>query len=184
MTHAQRRQERNLTFQTGKQRSNSMNGRSKRTVMVAVACLNTLVALSPTGAAEITILSSRNVQPEMDAIIPAFEHSSGHKVAISYASTPEFIDRFNEGPRVDMAILYTPTMDRFLASTKIAVASRFDILQSDIGTVVRAGARSPTSAPSPHSGARCLGQDRLPSVRVRPGYTWRPCFKSSGSPNN
>jgi molybdate transport system substrate-binding protein len=79
----------------------------------------------------------------MDAIIPAFERSSGHKVAISYAATPEFIDRFKGGPRVDMAILFTETMDRFLATTKISVGSRFDILQSDIGAVVRAGAPKP-----------------------------------------
>jgi molybdate transport system substrate-binding protein len=110
--------------------------------MAAAVCLNMLI-VSSASAAEITILSSRNVQPEMDAIIPAFERSSGHKVAIIYAATPEFIDRFKEGPRVDMAILFTETMDRFLATAKISVGSRFDILQSDIGVVVRAGAPKP-----------------------------------------
>jgi molybdate transport system substrate-binding protein len=120
-----------------------MNGRSKRATTAAVVCLNLLIAVSSASAAEIAILSSRNVQPEMDAIIPAFERSSGHKVAISYAATPEFIDRFNKGPQIDMAILFTETMDRFLATTKISVGSRFDILQSDIGAVVRAGAPKP-----------------------------------------
>jgi hypothetical protein len=71
-----------------------MNGRSKRATVVAVVCLNILIAVSSARAAEIAILSSRNVQPEMDAIIPGFERSSGHKVAISYAATPEFIDRW------------------------------------------------------------------------------------------
>jgi len=120
-----------------------MNGRSKCGVTVAAACLSVLIAASGVCAAEITILSSRNVQPEMDAIIPDFERSSGHKVSISYATTPEFIDRFKKDPRLDMAILYTDTMDRFVATTKIAVGSRFDILQSGIGAVVRAGAPKP-----------------------------------------
>jgi molybdate transport system substrate-binding protein len=118
-----------------------MNGQSKRAALVV--CLNLVMAISSASAAEITILSSRNVQPEMDAIIPAFERSSGHKVVISYAATPEFIDRFNRGPGVDMAILFTETMDRFVATTRISVGSRFDILQSGIGAVVRSGAPKP-----------------------------------------
>jgi len=72
-----------------------------------------------------------------------FERANGHKVSISYAATPEFTKRFNEGPRIDMAILFTETMDRFVATTKISVGSRFDILQSGIGAVVRAGAPKP-----------------------------------------
>jgi len=120
-----------------------MTGRSKRVAIVTMACLSAFIATSGTSAAEITILSSRNVQPEMDAIIPAFEHLSGHKVSISYASTPEFIDRFNKGARVDMAILFTETMDRFVATSTISVGNRYDILQSGIGAVVRVGAPKP-----------------------------------------
>jgi len=117
-----------------------MTERSKHATMMAAACLNVLIAISSASAVEITILSSRNVQPEMDAVIPSFERSSGHKVAISYAATPEFTKRFNESPHIDMAILFTETMDRFVVTTKIPVASRFDILQSGIGAVVRTGA--------------------------------------------
>jgi molybdate transport system substrate-binding protein len=116
---------------------------STRVAVYAAACLGVVLATTGVSAAEITILSSLNVQPEMDAVIPEFERMTGHKVSISYASTPDFVARFNQSPHVDMAILYTLTMDRFLATTKLAVAGRFDILQSAIGAVVRAGAPKP-----------------------------------------
>ena len=120
-----------------------MNGRSKVTATVVAACLSTMIAASGANGAEITILSSLNVQPEMDAIIPYFERATHHKVSISYASSPDFLKRVQDGARMDMAILYTETMDRLIQTTKISVGNRFDILQSGIGTVVRAGAPKP-----------------------------------------
>src|SRR5437763_7092057 len=103
---------------------------TRKVSAVAAVCISAAIVGPAVNAAEIIILSSRNVQPEMDAVIPFFERANGHKVSISYAATPEFTKRFNEGPRIDMAILFTETMDRFVATTKISVGSRFDILQS------------------------------------------------------
>jgi molybdate transport system substrate-binding protein len=108
-----------------------------------VGCVTAVIAGSAVSAAEITIFSSLNVQPEMDAVIPLYERASGHKVSISYATSPEFFKRVEAGTRMDMAILFTETMDRFIRTTNVAVGSRFDILQSGIGAVVRAGAHKP-----------------------------------------
>src|SRR5215470_8073024 len=110
---------------------------------VMTACVGAVLGGFGVNSAEITILSSRNVQPEMDAVIPLFERASGHKVTISYPPNPDLFKRFEEGARADMAILFTETMDRFIQTTKVAVGSRFDILQSGIGAVVRAGAPKP-----------------------------------------
>src|SRR5262249_4513039 len=110
---------------------------------VADACSSTMIAASGANGAEITILSSPNVQPEMDAIIPYFERATHHKVSISYATSPDFLKRVQDGARMDMAILFTETMDRLLSTTKIDIGSRFDILQSGIGAGVRAGAPKP-----------------------------------------
>jgi len=116
-----------------------------REVIAAFATGLICTRLSPNvlSAAEITILSSLNVQPEMEAVIPHFERATGHKVSISYATSPDFLKRVQDGARMDMGILFTETMDRLLSSTKIEVGSRFDILQSGIGAVVRAGAPKP-----------------------------------------
>jgi molybdate transport system substrate-binding protein len=112
-------------------------------ILTAAVFVIPVIAGHGVNAAEVTILSSLNVQPEMDAIIPAFERASAYKVSISYATTPEFFKRFDGRMRADMAILFTETMDRFVQSTNIAVGSRFDILQSGIGAVVRTGAPKP-----------------------------------------
>jgi molybdate transport system substrate-binding protein len=102
-------------------------------------------AISATGAntAEIIILSSPNVQPEMDAVIPEFERASGHKVSISYGLTPTLFKQVGEGAPFDVTILFTETMDRLIQTTKLPVGGRFDILQSGIGVVVLAGAQRP-----------------------------------------
>jgi molybdate transport system substrate-binding protein len=110
---------------------------------LTAGCLSVAISASGISAAEITIFSSLNVQPEMDAVIPLYERTSGHKVSISYASSPDFFKRVDGGTPMDMAILFTETMDRFVQTTKVAVGSRFDILQSGIGGVVRAGAPRP-----------------------------------------
>jgi molybdate transport system substrate-binding protein len=110
---------------------------------IAAVCISAAISGPAVDAAEITILSSLNVQPEMDAIIPEFERASGHRVSISYATSPELVKRLEAGTRADMAILFTETMDRFVQTTKIAVGSRFDILQSGIGVVVRSGSPRP-----------------------------------------
>jgi molybdate transport system substrate-binding protein len=108
-----------------------------------IGSIGAFASPSALGAAEITILSSLNVQPEMDAVIPHFERATGHKVSISYATSPDFLKRVQDGLRMDMGILFTETMDRLLSTTKIDIGSRFDILQSGIGAVVRAGAPKP-----------------------------------------
>ena len=120
-----------------------MTASTRLLAALTAGCLSAAIAASASSAAEITIYSSLNVQPEMDAVIPLYERSSGHKVSISYATSPEFFKRVDSGTRMDMAILFTETMDRFVQTTKVAVGSRFDILQSGIGGVVRAGAPKP-----------------------------------------
>jgi len=64
-------------------------------VIAAFATGLICTCLSPhvLSAAEITILSSLNVQPEMEAVIPHFERATGHKVSISYATSPDFLKR-------------------------------------------------------------------------------------------
>lgn len=115
----------------------------RMTAAVAAVCISAVIAASALYAADFTVLSSRNVQPEMDAVIPPFERSSGHKVSISYPPNPDLFKRFEEGAHADMVILYTETMDRLLKTSKISVGSRFDILQSGIGVVVRVGSSKP-----------------------------------------
>jgi len=121
----------------------AMTGSGRAIAALIAGSIGAVFCAGMLGAAEITILSSLNVQPEMDAVIPHFERATGHKVSISYATSPDFLKRVQDGARMDMAILFTETMDRLVQTTKMDVGSRFDILQSGIGAVVRAGAPRP-----------------------------------------
>ena len=70
-------------------------------ILIAAVFVIPVIAGHGVNAGEGTILSSRNVQPEMDAIIPAFERASAYKVSISYATTPKFFKRFDGRMRAD-----------------------------------------------------------------------------------
>jgi molybdate transport system substrate-binding protein len=116
----------------------------KRIATTAVAgCLSALIVASGVKGAEITIVSSPNVQPALDAIIPLFEHASGHKIAITYKSTPVWTQEIDARPPMDLAIAYTDTLDRLVSTGKVPTGLRRDILHSGIGVAVRAGAPKP-----------------------------------------
>jgi molybdate transport system substrate-binding protein len=117
--------------------------RSKFAAPAIAACLSALIAATGVDAAEITIVSSLNVRPEMDAIIPAFERVSGHKVTIDYRTTPVWVKQIDDGTPIDLAIAYTDTLDHLIETGKVSAGLRVDILQSGIGVVVRAGAPKP-----------------------------------------
>src|SRR6266849_1028451 len=113
----------------------------KRIAATAIAgCLSAVIIASGVNAAEIAIVSSPNVQPALDAIIPLFERASGHRIAITYKSTPVWTKQIDAGPPLDLAIAYTDTLDRLVSTGKVPTGLRRDILRSGIGGAVRAGA--------------------------------------------
>src|SRR5215470_8509677 len=113
-------------------------------IAAAVAgCLSALIVASNVNAAEITIVSSPNVQPAIDAIIPVFERASGHRIAITYKSTPVWTNQIDADASIDLAIAYTDTLDRLVGTGKVPSGLRRDILRSGIGVAVRAGAPKP-----------------------------------------
>src|SRR5262249_21928462 len=122
---------------------NTMTVLKKIPAAAIAACLSAVIVAPGANAAEITIVSSPNVQPALDAIIPLFEHASGHTIAITYKSTPGWPRHIDAGPPVDLAVAYTDTLDRLVSTGKVASGLRRDILRSGIGVAVRAGAPKP-----------------------------------------
>src|SRR5215470_4454562 len=108
-----------------------------------VGCLGASTVVPDVYAAEITIVSSPNVQPAIDAIIPLFERASGHKIAITYKSTPAWTSQIDADTSIDLAIAYTDTLDRLVSTGKVPTGLRRDILRSGIGVAVRASAPKP-----------------------------------------
>jgi molybdate transport system substrate-binding protein len=119
------------------------NTLAKAAVVAVASYLGASIAATGVDAAEITILCSANIRPAVEAVIPAFERASGHKVMISYVSVPALTEQINNGAKFDMAVAFTESMDRILKAGKLVGGSRFEIVRSGIGGAVRTGAPKP-----------------------------------------
>src|SRR5258708_23772443 len=84
-------------------------------------------AASTARAAEIKLLAAVALQPGFIALIPDFEKSSGHKVAIAYGTAGAVADRVQKGEAADIVISSVPLIDRLRAQGKVVAGSRVNI---------------------------------------------------------
>src|SRR5437773_10588570 len=66
-------------------------------------------------AAEIRLLSASALHPAIDALIPDFEKSSGHKITVAYGTAGAVADRVQKGEPADIVISSVPMIDRLQA---------------------------------------------------------------------
>ncbi|MEA2903677.1 MAG: molybdate transport system substrate-binding protein [Alphaproteobacteria bacterium] len=115
-------------------------------IAAAAACWS-MLAGSVAIAADIAVISSAGPMPGvMGALIPAFEHASGHKVTIKFQGTPDTIRQINEGASTDVLIATSETFDSLIKEGQIAANGRTPIMLSRVGVAVRAGAPKPDIA--------------------------------------
>src|SRR5258706_11487122 len=99
-----------------------MNRRSILSVSATIAlglALFGITAGSTARAAEIKLLCAVALQPGMVALIPDFEKSSGHKVAITYGTAGAVTNRVQKGEAADIVIRAGPLIDRLQAQGKV-----------------------------------------------------------------
>jgi len=94
-------------------------------------------------AAEIKILSASALHPAIDALIPDFEKSSGHKVTVGYGTAGAVADRVQKGEAADIVISSVPMFDRLQAQGKVVMGDRVIIAKVGVGAFVRKGAAKP-----------------------------------------
>src|SRR3954449_8096432 len=94
-------------------------------------------------AAEIRFLSASALHPAIDALIPDFEKSSGHKVTVAYGTAGAFADRVQKGEAADIVISSVPMIDRLQAQGKVVAGDRVIIAKVGVGAFVRKGAAKP-----------------------------------------
>src|SRR3954467_5676705 len=95
-------------------------------------------------AAEIKAMIPPPVQPSLDALIPQFERTSGHKLVITYEPSWLIMGRLQKGETVDVVFLTAHASDDMIK--KGLLASRVDLARSTMGIAVRAGAPKPEIA--------------------------------------
>ena len=123
-----------------------MNRLSTLSVSTTIAlglALFGITAGSTAGAAEIKLLCAVALHPAIDAMIPDFEKSSGHKVAVAYGTAGAVADRIQNGEAADIVISSAPMIDRLQAQGKVMAGSRVIIAKVGVGVFVRKGAVKP-----------------------------------------
>ena len=104
-----------------------MNRRSILSVSATIAlglALFGITAGSTARAAEIKLLCAVALHPAIDALIPDFEKSSGHKVTVAYGNAGAIADRFQKGEAADLVINAAPLMDQLRAQGKVVAGDR------------------------------------------------------------
>jgi len=125
-----------------------MEGKMKRILSVSATialrlALFCITAGSTARAAEIKLLSASALHPAIDALIPDFEKSSGHKVTVAYGTAGAVADRVQKGDSADIVLSSVPMIDRLQAQGKIVAADRAIIAKVGVGAFMRKGAAKP-----------------------------------------
>ena len=99
---------------------------------------------SNASAPAIRVLASNSTRATLEeALAPAFEQATGHKVELAYDSAQAMLARIKAGETGDIAILGTAVIDELAALGKITPGSRRPFARSRVGVAVRAGAPKP-----------------------------------------
>src|SRR6187200_3110837 len=116
-----------------------------RTLLVAalLAGLSATTMGHTAYAAEIKVLSAGAMRGVVDALLPEFEKTTGHKVTVDNATAGVLAKRIEDGEAFDVAIITAVVVDGLLAKGKLAAGSRVDLAKVGMGVAVKAGAPLP-----------------------------------------
>ncbi|HEY4404546.1 MAG TPA: substrate-binding domain-containing protein [Xanthobacteraceae bacterium] len=121
-----------------------MRAGSKLVASATAGCLSLLIAGSAAVAAEINVVSTPGPMPEvMGALVPLFEHASGHKVTIKFQAGPQTLAQLKEGAGIDLLIADEELINDFVKDGVIAAGGSTKVMLSRVGVAVRAGAPRP-----------------------------------------
>lgn len=94
-------------------------------------------------SSEISVIAANAVKDAYATLVSAFELSSGHKVATTWAGTESATRRVLAGEVYDIVIVGSRNIDQLIAAGKLAVGSRADFAKSRVGVAVRTGLPRP-----------------------------------------
>jgi molybdate transport system substrate-binding protein len=118
-----------------------------RNFSFAVAAAATLLwALAPPAgaqAAEITVLAAAAVEQPFEAVVHAFEHDTGNKVAATFGSVGAIQSKLKGGVNADLVILSTALVAAAEKDGTARPGSRAVVGRAEIGVAVRNGTSAP-----------------------------------------
>jgi molybdate transport system substrate-binding protein len=117
----------------------------RRALLAALLSVG-LMAATPSGAAELKVLTAGAFKEILLALVPGFETATGHKVVLDNATAGVLMRRIESGEAFDLAVLGPGALDELIGKGKIAAGTRVNLARVGIGVVVKAGAPKPDIA--------------------------------------
>lgn len=114
-----------------------------KTISAVLGCVAITMISTAVNAAEINFIASTAMREALEALVPQFEKSSGHKVVINFQSGADLPVRVKEGVRSDLVMTTPDNIATLVAAGKVIGDSRADFVHSFVGVAVRAGAPKP-----------------------------------------
>jgi molybdate transport system substrate-binding protein len=115
----------------------------KPIVAAALGAASLLNVAAMANAAEVKVLASNALKEAYLELVPAFERTTEHKVATTWAGTNDIMKRMAAGETYDLVIMAGPAIDELIKQGKVVAGSRVDLAKSGVGIAVRAGAPKP-----------------------------------------
>jgi molybdate transport system substrate-binding protein len=115
---------------------------SARALLLAVGGASVLCS------AELRVIASGALTEAFIELIPQFEHSTQHKVVVSFGSSvgdasDSIRARLERGEPADLVILARAGLDQLIKEGWVVQGTSIDLVRSNIGVAVRAGAPKP-----------------------------------------
>lgn len=104
-----------------------------------------VVFASAVQAAEITVISGGAIEPGIKAAAAAFEKQTGHKVTITFQTTPQMRKRVAAGDTFDVIVAPPVAVKEFLEAGRVE-AGGVDVGRVGSGVAIRPGAPRPAIA--------------------------------------
>ena len=113
---------------------------------LALTCA--FLTVAPASAAEITVVTSGAFTAAYLELVPQYEHATHDKLVTKFGpslgTTVNAIPmRLQRGEAIDVVIMAAPGLDALIAQGRIRADSRVDLVRSNIGMAVKAGAPRP-----------------------------------------
>ena len=93
--------------------------------------------------AELKLFATNAVRSVLAELVPPFEQTSRHNVAIGYSTTAQTLDLIRAGAHGDVVIATAAGLDELEKLGKVVAKSRAALASSSIGVAVREGAAKP-----------------------------------------
>jgi len=116
-----------------------MHARLRGLVLAALALT---ASAEPLVAAEIKVLTAGAMRGVLEALLPEFEKTTGHKVTLDNATAGTLAKRIAGGEAFDLAIITPAVIDEATRGGKID-PPRVDLAKVGIGVAVKEGAPAP-----------------------------------------